>query len=279
MSDTSQGPGWWRASNGLWYPPEATPGPRPSRPAGVPDRAPADPKVQPPFTPRRVEPLETARDRRTERRAGEARRRVPWGWIGLVLLVVAFGGAGTWLALTAGGGSTSPPSTTGPQVPSSNPDATTTTTTPSTSTSATTAADDLTAVFDIADGDCFTPRASDADGTGTGTGNDDELIVTAVEIVDCDDPHLAEVIAVVELPGDPGEPFPGLTERDAAAQDLCLPAFDDAVGVPLAQSELGLLWFAPTDISWSGESDRWVTCAVQSLDGEPLRWSVVGSER
>jgi hypothetical protein len=26
MSDTSQGPGWWQASDGRWYPPTATPG-------------------------------------------------------------------------------------------------------------------------------------------------------------------------------------------------------------------------------------------------------------
>ena len=29
MSDTSQGPGWWLASDGRWYPPEAVPGPLP----------------------------------------------------------------------------------------------------------------------------------------------------------------------------------------------------------------------------------------------------------
>lgn len=29
MSDTSQGPGWWPASDGKWYPPEAQPAPPP----------------------------------------------------------------------------------------------------------------------------------------------------------------------------------------------------------------------------------------------------------
>lgn len=32
MSDTSQGPGWWQASDGKWYPPEATPGGQPQAP-------------------------------------------------------------------------------------------------------------------------------------------------------------------------------------------------------------------------------------------------------
>ncbi|MCB0970542.1 MAG: RDD family protein [Acidimicrobiales bacterium] len=38
MSDTSQGPGWWQASDGKWYPPEQAPGATP--PAGPPAGAP-----------------------------------------------------------------------------------------------------------------------------------------------------------------------------------------------------------------------------------------------
>jgi len=35
MSDTSQGPGWWQASDGKWYPPEQAPGATPTgQPAG-----------------------------------------------------------------------------------------------------------------------------------------------------------------------------------------------------------------------------------------------------
>lgn len=37
MSDTSQGPGWWQASDGKWYPPEQAPGAAPGTPpAGDP---------------------------------------------------------------------------------------------------------------------------------------------------------------------------------------------------------------------------------------------------
>jgi hypothetical protein len=36
MSDTSQGPGWWLASDGKWYPPELWTGPLSARPAGAP---------------------------------------------------------------------------------------------------------------------------------------------------------------------------------------------------------------------------------------------------
>ncbi len=34
MSDTSQGPGWWQASDGKWYPPEQAPGYQAPAPAG-----------------------------------------------------------------------------------------------------------------------------------------------------------------------------------------------------------------------------------------------------
>jgi hypothetical protein len=40
MSDTSQGPGWWLASDGKWYPPELWTGPPPSGPS-YPQRAPS----------------------------------------------------------------------------------------------------------------------------------------------------------------------------------------------------------------------------------------------
>ena|SRR5438128_2726911 len=45
MSDVSQVPGWWQASDGKWYPPQATPGPATSPPPQpVPGQAPAPKK-------------------------------------------------------------------------------------------------------------------------------------------------------------------------------------------------------------------------------------------
>ncbi|WP_421119961.1 DUF4190 domain-containing protein [Aquihabitans daechungensis] len=46
MSDVSQGPGWWQASDGRWYPPTAKPGTA----ASVPERAPM-PGYRPPAVP------------------------------------------------------------------------------------------------------------------------------------------------------------------------------------------------------------------------------------
>ena len=59
MSDSTQGPGWWQASDGKWYPPELHPSvqqPQPPAPeAPVPDEPVTQPaaSAQPP-PPRRV---------------------------------------------------------------------------------------------------------------------------------------------------------------------------------------------------------------------------------
>jgi Domain of unknown function (DUF4190) len=46
MSDVSQGPGWWYASDGKWYPPEQAPGPAPA--PAAPTMPPTGPPVGPP---------------------------------------------------------------------------------------------------------------------------------------------------------------------------------------------------------------------------------------
>ena len=175
------------------------------------------------------------------------------------LLVLAFGGVGTWLALTADGDDDDTAT------------ATTATTGGSSETTATdsevTVSDEVSA-FDLEVGDCFSAAPDDGD-SGP--------LVTTAEVVSCDEDHLAEVILIGEIEGDGA--FPGVAARDQAAEELCQPAFVDYVGVPLAASELGLLWLAPTEETWTDQDDRAVTCAVQSLDGEPLVGTMQGSGR
>jgi len=59
MSDVSQGPGWWQASDGKWYPPEQHPDPQAQAPAppqgagalpGQPGAVPAPRQSLPPFS-------------------------------------------------------------------------------------------------------------------------------------------------------------------------------------------------------------------------------------
>jgi hypothetical protein len=47
-ADSSQGPGWWQASDGKWYPPEQKPGAAPSTPASSPPAS--SPASGPPAT-------------------------------------------------------------------------------------------------------------------------------------------------------------------------------------------------------------------------------------
>lgn len=53
MSDTSQGPGWWIASDGKWYSPEQKPGPAPEPPVAEP--APTQAPTPEPVAPEPVE--------------------------------------------------------------------------------------------------------------------------------------------------------------------------------------------------------------------------------
>ena len=43
MSETSQGPGWWVATDGRWYPPETHPAAPPHAPVGRPRAGPMAP--------------------------------------------------------------------------------------------------------------------------------------------------------------------------------------------------------------------------------------------
>jgi hypothetical protein len=49
-ADASQGPGWWQASDGKWYPPEAQPGTAPTTPPITPPTMPAGGGAGPSFS-------------------------------------------------------------------------------------------------------------------------------------------------------------------------------------------------------------------------------------
>lgn len=55
MSDTSQGPGWWQASDGKWYPPEQAPAAAPPPPPAATSFPPPQPAYGPP--PQQYAPL------------------------------------------------------------------------------------------------------------------------------------------------------------------------------------------------------------------------------
>ena len=98
MSDTSQGPGWWLASDGKWYPPEAAP-PPPPPPSPLGGHEPGNSLAVP--------PPDTAPRGQPEPQSGAAPQPVSRrGWTGwrIASLVVGSLAFLISLALLAGGG-------------------------------------------------------------------------------------------------------------------------------------------------------------------------------
>jgi hypothetical protein len=123
--------------------------------------------------------------------------------------------------------------------------------------------DDMQSVFDLEVGDCYDLPSGD--------------VVEEVQVVDCDEPHDQEVIALVQHPAGPDEAFPGGEEIGDFADDECIAEFERYVGVSYADSELLGFTLMPTAETWP-VGDREIVCAVYLEDGQ-LDGSVAGSER
>ena len=273
MSDVPQGPDWWRASNGLYYPPEAKPGgsgaASEGRWADPPDDA-DDPTLPDGFD---VGGYDDEPDDDPEADAVRRGWVVPAVLVVVLLLVLAV--AGVWWLLEGDddepASTTTAPETTGTLSTDTESDTTDDpdTTDDTDDTTATTVDDSEVSAFDLGVGDCFDVTESEgADGA----------VVETVTLVGCDEPHRAEVFAIERLDADDDEPFPGVEARDTDAMALCEPGFEEFVGISAAESELALVWLAPTEESWA-DGDREVTCAVSAVDDEQLTESVAGSER
>jgi hypothetical protein len=92
----------------------------------------------------------------------------------------------------------------------------------------------------------------------------------ALPTVDCDEPHVGEVIGVMELPeGD----YPGADALDIEGEAFCLSAFAEYVGIDYAESSLYMTAFWPTGATWSA-GDRQIVCVTVSPTGAPLVGSV-----
>jgi hypothetical protein len=93
--------------------------------------------------------------------------------------------------------------------------------------------------------------------------------VQDVPVVPCGAEHRAEVIAIVQLPGDS---WPGPAAVDDLAVETCVPAIFD-VGIE-PRGDLKWSYFGPTESSWTALDDRAVSCVIVS-DGEPLVGSLM----
>ena len=101
--------------------------------------------------------------------------------------------------------------------------------------------------------------------------------IASFEVVDCDEPHVGELIHKFDLPdGD----FPDRATVEAAVEDECLGAtFEEYVGSPYETSEVFNTPVTPTPSSWEQADDREVLCFATLAGGVELSESVAGSGR
>jgi hypothetical protein len=111
---------------------------------------------------------------------------------------------------------------------------------------------------------------------GTCFDDTDETEVSNVPVVDCSEPHDNEVFAVFDYTET--DTFPGGTEMNAAAQDLCVAEFEAYVGLGYLESELNVFPITPTQGSWD-DGDREIICALYNLDLAKLTGSMEGAAR
>lgn len=94
----------------------------------------------------------------------------------------------------------------------------------------------------------------------------------------CDQPHDLEVFHVVDHPAGDDEPYPGLEEVADHAEDVCVAAFPDFVGVPWLDSTLETYHIYPVEEGWNILDDREIVCAVYDPAG-PVEGTLEGAAR
>lgn len=92
--------------------------------------------------------------------------------------------------------------------------------------------------------------------------------------IDCSEPHDAQIFAATELPdGD----YPGVEAVRAAADDFCLPLFEDFVGTPYLESVLDVYPLLPSEDGWIAAGDREILCVL--VAPEDVTGSLQGAGR
>ena len=117
---------------------------------------------------------------------------------------------------------------------------------------------------DLAVGDCYDAIE-----------DEESDLFLAAAIRSCEEPHLHEVFAIVELENPIGAPFPNDRDLENASVDLCDPAFEEYVGTPIDDSRYDYLYYMPSDVTWEN-GDREVMCVVDDR-GDRIVGSVKGT--
>lgn len=121
----------------------------------------------------------------------------------------------------------------------------------------------------LTEGDCFEERVI------SGQGQTD---ISETVRIDCDDPHFNEVYLVTQMPDEAGTPFPGTEAVNDFADQACIDAFEDFVGIQYELSEWEVGHIVPTEQTWV-LPDRQVVCFVFDRSGDKTSGSARDSER
>jgi hypothetical protein len=113
---------------------------------------------------------------------------------------------------------------------------------------------------DLDPGDCFDLAGALADADG------DLAEVTAVDTIDCDDPHDAEVVAAGDLNPDGDRDYPTDPELFAEIDRECASLVPRAVDPDLAD-RFGIVPIAPDGRTWDDRGGRFVCVAVVAGGG------------
>jgi Septum formation len=122
-------------------------------------------------------------------------------------------------------------------------------------------------VDDLRAGDCFN-HAEFA--------TSEDVEVSDVDGAPCNEPHAFEVYVVANYGG---EVFPGTDSQfQAAFGEVCIPPFEDYVGIPYANSILWASAITPTEEGWNA-GDREFICYLHEEDATMLSGSQRGAAR
>jgi hypothetical protein len=118
-------------------------------------------------------------------------------------------------------------------------------------------------VFDLRVGDCFNAAEFS---------DNEQAEVSDVDGVPCSEPHTFEVFAVADYDG---AEYPATDAQfETAFGELCVPPFEDYVGVPYVDSELYASAITPTEQGWN-DGDREFICHLHTENADML----TGSQR
>jgi hypothetical protein len=84
-----------------------------------------------------------------------------------------------------------------------------------------------------------------------------------IAVVPCIEPHSHEAYFTAEHPDGP---YPGATALEVFAEQQCVGAFADYVGIEVAESRFYFTYLYPSVSTWNDKQDRQVVCFVVSRD-------------